>query len=503
MRLILVLLAFNFIIMIHELGHFLFAKLFKVYVHEFSMFVGPKIWSKKIGETVYTLRTIPIAAYVKMEGEEQESDREDSFGKKKVWQRLLIILGGPLSNIASALLVIAIVFSFTAVDTTRIVNVDEGSPAYQAGLEPGDEIIRFAGRRIFTPADFSMDAYFNREIPVVLDIRRNEREKSVKFESKNAYVIGISLGNYESNIITSVPSEFNEKGYDLKSGDEIVKVFQEPVENTFDISSKILDSGKQNIEITVQRLDERFDIMIDRNLLGTLNFKEIGQAKILDVLQDSPAMEAGIKPGDIVTQINEESVSGFGDVVKMVNLFGQDSIDLSIIRDDEIKVITVTPVEDEMNMYIGLQFARDEVGFASAIKHSGFFVYSNIRNVGYTINLLFTKQASISDMSGPIGIVAVMNAVVNQGIDIGEVLFSLLEIFSLISIAIGTFNLIPFPPLDGSKVVFLAFEAITNRAVPVKFEAALSMVGMTLLLILMAFVTYADLGRLMSGFFNF
>ncbi len=503
MRLILVLLAFSLIIMIHELGHFLFAKLFKVYVQEFSMFVGPKIWSKKIGETVYSLRTIPIGAYVKMEGEESESDREDSYGKKKVWQRLLIILGGPLANIASALLVIAIVFSLTAVDTTRIESVEDASPAYEAGLEPGDEIVRFDGRRIFTPADFSMDAYFNREKPVDVDIRRDGEEQRVNFKSKNAYVIGISLGNYESNVITSVPNEVQEMGIDLQSEDKIVKVFGENVENTFDISSRVIDSGEQDVEITVERMDGQVDVLIDRNLLATLGFEETNQTKILDVSDGSPAMKAGIEPGDIVLEVNGEVVSGFNDIVSILNQTGGEPVEILLIRDDERKTVSVTPRADEMNMYIGLQFARDDVGFVSAIQYAGFFVYSNIRNVGYTINLLFTRQASVSDMSGPIGIVAVMNAVVSQGIDFGEILFSLLEIFALISIAIGAFNLIPFPPLDGSKVAFLAFEAITKKAVPVKFEAVLSMVGMSLLLILMVFVTYADVGRLMSGFFSF
>ena len=144
-------LVLGLLIFVHELGHFLFAKLFGVRVLKFSLGFGPKIAGKVIGETEYVISAFPLGGFVKMFGEnpdEQdiaEADKKVSFAHKAVWQRFMVVLAGPLFNLFFAIVLFFMVFTFvgipTAVDTTRIGKVNENSPAALAGMQQDDVIL--------------------------------------------------------------------------------------------------------------------------------------------------------------------------------------------------------------------------------------------------------------------------------------------------------------------------------------------------------------------------
>ncbi len=144
------------LIFVHELGHFLFAKLFGVRVLKFSLGFGPRVVGKTIGETEYVVSAFPLGGFVKMFGEnpdEQQVDiaeRKASFAHKAVWQRFLIVLAGPLFNLLFSVGLFFMVFIFvgipTPVDTTRIGKVNEGSPAEKAGLIPDDVLLEINGQ---------------------------------------------------------------------------------------------------------------------------------------------------------------------------------------------------------------------------------------------------------------------------------------------------------------------------------------------------------------------
>jgi regulator of sigma E protease len=143
------------LIFVHEFGHFLFAKLFRVQVLKFSLGFGPKVVGKTIGDTEYLLSAFPLGGYVKMLGEspdEQDLDPEllkKSFAHKPVLQRFCIVLAGPLFNLLFSVALLLVIYSFmglpTAVDNTRIGKVNEKSPAMAAGIKPGDTILKIDG----------------------------------------------------------------------------------------------------------------------------------------------------------------------------------------------------------------------------------------------------------------------------------------------------------------------------------------------------------------------
>ena len=149
-------LVLGLLIFVHELGHFLFAKLFGVRVLKFSLGFGPKVYGRVYGETEYLVSAFPLGGYVKMFGEnpdEQDVASEDvkvSFAHKPVWQRFGIVLAGPLFNLLFCIILFFFVFTFvglpTPVDSTRIGKVNADSPAAVGGLQAGDEIVKINAR---------------------------------------------------------------------------------------------------------------------------------------------------------------------------------------------------------------------------------------------------------------------------------------------------------------------------------------------------------------------
>ena len=121
--------VFCLVVVVHEFGHFAVAKLSDVKVNEFSVGMGPRIIGKKFGETEYSLRLIPIGGFVKMEGEDEDSEDDRSFNKKSVKARMAIILAGAIMNFVLAFVVFGIYFYAVGSPTTEISEVSIGSPA--------------------------------------------------------------------------------------------------------------------------------------------------------------------------------------------------------------------------------------------------------------------------------------------------------------------------------------------------------------------------------------
>ena len=150
-------LIFSFLIFIHEFGHYISAKLSGVQVNEFSMFMGPAIWKKQKGETLYALRCIPIGGYCAMEGEDGGSDNPRAFSRAAWWKRLIILVAGAAMNFIAGLLILAIILMpVQQVATLKIESFESWSTLDDGGLRVGDEIIAIDGEKMLVFDDFSM-----------------------------------------------------------------------------------------------------------------------------------------------------------------------------------------------------------------------------------------------------------------------------------------------------------------------------------------------------------
>ena len=155
---IIAILLFSILIFVHELGHFLAAKAFGVQVNEFSMFMGPAIFKKKKGDTLYSIRCIPIGGYCAMEGEDQDTDNPRSFQKADWWKRLSILVAGAAMNFIIGMVFFAIVFAPAKRIATPVITEFTECCTFngEGGLKLGDEIVEIDGERIYTASNISL-----------------------------------------------------------------------------------------------------------------------------------------------------------------------------------------------------------------------------------------------------------------------------------------------------------------------------------------------------------
>ena len=204
-------LIFSFLIFVHELGHFITAKLSGVQVNEFAIFMGPAIWKKQIGETLYSIRCIPIGGYCAMEGEDQETDNPRSFQKAAWWKRLIVLLAGSVMNFFTGLLLVAIVFAPAEGFVTPVVEKFEDFCTIDGenGLQLGDRFVEIDGEKIYLHSDFSLILSLNGGDYHDIVVERNgklvelnnfylERHAVTDEQGNQQMLLGFSFGTEEA-----------------------------------------------------------------------------------------------------------------------------------------------------------------------------------------------------------------------------------------------------------------------------------------------------------------
>lgn len=182
------LIFFGLIISFHELGHFIFAKIFKVQVNEFSLGMGPAIFKKKKGETQYSLRLLPIGGYVSMEGEDEDSENERAFCNIKAWKRFIIIAAGGVVNLIMGVIVVAIMLATSGdlIGTPQINFFHEDAATATQGLQEKDVIKKINGKTVFSEYDLSFLMARDKDGVIDFVVERNGEKmpvNGVKFDT--------------------------------------------------------------------------------------------------------------------------------------------------------------------------------------------------------------------------------------------------------------------------------------------------------------------------------
>lgn len=215
MYIIFALLAFSALILVHELGHFIVAKLNGIYVEEFAIGMGPKLFGVKVGETEYNLRILPFGGFVKMLGEEDESDDSRSLNAKTPIQRILVMGAGAFMNYVLALIIFIELAMSSGFAENKVASVVPNSPAQKIGIEQGDEFLKIDGNKIHTTDDFRMGLALAKGNPVELEIKRGNDvlTKTVQpiLNESGVYQVGIGYGFVEKPaLLQGIKQGFNE-----------------------------------------------------------------------------------------------------------------------------------------------------------------------------------------------------------------------------------------------------------------------------------------------------
>lgn len=393
---------------IHEFGHFIAAKLFKIGVNEFSIGFGPKIFQKKFKETMYSLRWIPLGGYVAIEGQGEPSDKENSYEKKNALQKIIVLVMGAVFNLILAVVILITISFQIPTFTTEITEFSNNSVLEKAGIEVGDIITKINGKKVTIGQDCLSNEFSNNQTTTIEYIRNGETK-----------VINIT------------------------------------------------------------------DAVRDVGYIGAAFSNNNNKNKIESVRPGKSAEKAGLKAGDSIVEVESNLVESASDVINIIKQSANKEISIKVNRDGEILDKKITPefqkqfdlgIGDTKKVNTNLMYAVDK-----SIKTVGSVVDSYIS--------LFQGKVGIDDVSSIVGIGVVVSE--TSGI------LEYLNILAIISLAIGSANLLPFPPLDGGKIVLVFIEWITRKKIPLKVEEILSYIGFGLLLLLTVVVMFKDIVRIL------
>ena len=268
MNIILAIVIFSLIILFHELGHFLLAKINKIRVREFTLGLGPTIVGFTKGETKYCLKLLPFGGSCVMDEDlEAEAADDRAFNNKNVWQRLSVVAAGPVFNFIMAFIFSLIIILIIGYDRPIVNYVEENSAAFDAGLEQGDIIKRVNGKKVRLSREVSFEQDINPSKTLELLVERVEDgeavEKTIVVEPdmEEKYQIGIYIES-DSTSIYGFTEGSPAEASDLMSGDEIVAVNGVDVETDTDIVNAIEESDGNELLFSIVRDGEEQDISV-------------------------------------------------------------------------------------------------------------------------------------------------------------------------------------------------------------------------------------------------
>ena len=230
LKILIAIIIFSAIILIHELGHFLLAKLNGISVTEFSLGMGPRLFSVQKGETRYSVQLLPLGGSCAMVGEDTaEEELPGSFNAAPVWGRISVVAAGPVFNFILALILSVIIVGFVGYDPAEIVEVQQDSAASEAGLEAGDVITEYNGYHVDLAKDLYVYSYLNslnEGDTVTLKVRRDDETKEIQYtpDVSVRYLLGFNRSDASSMTVESLIEGMPLEAAGLQPGDTITAI---------------------------------------------------------------------------------------------------------------------------------------------------------------------------------------------------------------------------------------------------------------------------------------
>lgn len=430
-------LVLGVMVLIHEWGHFVVARMCGVRVDVFSIGFGPRLFGWKKGPTDYRVSALPLGGYVRMAGQDLSeidsgqkppSGAPDELMSKARWKRALISFAGPAVNLVFPIFLLTGMFSVAGVPYPAYFNAPvrvNGVPANPGApsnpLKPGETVVS---------------------------------------------INGVPTPNWEQALVA------------LK---QVVPG----------------STAKVEIEDSAQRKTVEIAIPAKVDTLEILGYAPI--RPIIDqVGPGTPAESAGLREGDLITAVNGAKIDYWEQFQHLIWSSNGQPMTLDVNRKGQTLRITVTPKrgaaepgDSAFQIGVGLPAANafKRVSFGESVKLSGAETVDVIGQTVDVVGMLFSGRVSIKQLQGPVGISHMAGQAVRKGPPY------VINLMVLISINLGILNLLPIPILDGGNILLLAIEGVLRRDLSMSFKERFVQVGLVFLLVIFAIVMYNDILR--------
>ncbi|MDD5555780.1 MAG: RIP metalloprotease RseP [bacterium] len=428
--------ALGVVVFIHELGHFIVAKLSGIRVEVFSIGFPPRLWGFKRGETEYRISWIFFGGYVKLAGMEYEEGADprsvrDGYYASSIGTRILVCACGPLMNILSAFLIYSFLYAAgfpvpSNMESTVIGSVLEGSPAGEAGLRPGDRVVRIDGRAVRRWEDVTRSIVLAARSPIEVEWERGGERFAAPIEpERDERLMVRRIGILPTDLISvDVLEGSPAAAAGVRDGDFIVSVDGEPAHAWDQL---------------VERIRARAGVPV-----------------MLGLLRAGAPLDATVVPTE-----NPE--------------LGHPAIGVRLRQDVSMDDLKAN-------------------GFIAYVHRDPFsWIAGNVREMYLTLRGLVARAISPRGLAGPIGIVQIMSYSVRAGPR------QFLFVIAFISVNLAVINLLPVPVLDGGHILLTVVEGVRRRPLGARFMTTVQNIFMTVLVALMLLIFANDIMRTWGG----
>ncbi len=441
----------DIVVLVHELGHLIVAKLMGIYVEIFSIGMGRKLFSIRYGETEYRISLFPIGGYCKMKGEEQftkairEKTSSISFEKGSIFsaapiKRIATYLAGPLFNIIFSIIVLSFIWSI----------------------------------------GFKINTYSNK---IVL------------------------LSDYPE-IFTKGDNPADTSG--IMTGDRIIRINNNIIRSYSDLQQIIYSSPGKTLSVILERDSKEIHLSITPILNKETGAGRIGVSPWIDAVVDnvtsgSSAYIGGLKQGDIIISANEIEVTNYLDIYKALS-YKPEYLNLSVDSNGYNHTLTLVPIykdDGSVDLGINLEFLSlesENLGFPASILKGITETSDTFIMTAKSLYMLFSGIDVKKAVSGPIRISYYVGEIASnsfkEGIKTG--LTTIFRFLSMISVALGFANLLPIPIFDGGLILFTTIELIRRKPLKPGIFYRYQSIGFIIIIVIFFLTTYSDISYLFS-----
>ena len=526
------------LVIFHEFGHYIFARLFNVKAEVFSIGFGPRIWSKQLGETEVRVSAIPLGGFVKLLGEEPDreltpEELKRSLSRQSPGKRFLIFFGGPLFNFILSVIVFMAILAIGEPQMASVMGrVVEGSYAEKSGFRSGDKVLSVDGKPVqrFEEVLIAVSEHPKQAMSIVVQRAHGGGNETLQVSPEaqdgfSVYGEQTHVGEIEGLLpmaratqigVSDPGSPAGKAG--IHTGDKVVAMNGQPVVSWEELQyayGKLparqsvtfkFSGGKatETRELTFIKPSSEGGFTVPTGIHSSELFVE-------KVVPASPAETAGLKSGDRLVGIGAVNVKSFFELRDGVQRAGEKDGKVTVRweRDGKEMTATVSPTATTVKDPVLKKTTQFTVGvvpqlvwaepvtiteriwnpftlFYKASERMVVFSYRNLVSIGK----MFKGDVSIATLGGPILIGKIAGESLSRG------LIAFLTTMAVLSVGLGVLNLLPIPVLDGGHLLLLAVEAIRGKPLSIRQMEIIQQVGLSLILLLMVIVIRNDLARL-------